>query len=97
VTVCSSKRIDDDKLEEYLNANPIKFPTEDAKLKAQTFINALASASYDSMDEFPLGMEGNIMPDEYLEIISNLKWSFNPEISSGTIVKLIIQTVVTGV
>lgn len=48
------------------------------------------------MVDFPLGIEGNIKPDEYLQLMNELKWEFNPEISSGTSNKLILQRIITG-
>jgi hypothetical protein len=95
VTICSDKRVDEDKLEEYL-MNEEKFPTEESKENARTFINALALISYGAMEEFPLGIEGNIKPEEYLSLMSELKWDFHPEISSGTSNKLILQPIITG-
>jgi hypothetical protein len=48
------------------------------------------------MVDFPLGIEGNIEPDEYLRLMNELKWEFKPEISSGTSNKLILQRMITG-
>ena len=96
VTVCSDKRIDDDKLEDYLKANPLKFPSDDSKANARAFIQNLSLISYNAMADFPLGIDGNIKPDEYLELMSELKWEFKPEISSGTSNKLVLQRIITG-
>lgn len=96
VTVFSEKRIDEDKLENYLNSNPRKFPTEESKVNARDFIQNLSLISYDAMVDFPLGIEGNIKPDEYLRLMNELKWEFKPEISSGTSNKLILQRIITG-
>ncbi|CAG9801149.1 unnamed protein product [Chironomus riparius] len=95
MTVCSDKKIDDDKLEDYLKANPLKFPTDDSKENARNFIKNLSLISYETMSDFPLGIEGNIKPDEYLKLMSDLKWEFHPEISSGTSNKLILQRIIT--
>ena len=96
MTVCSDKKIDDDKLEDYLKANPLKFPTDDSKENARNFIKNLSLISYETMSDFPLGIDGNIKPDEYLKLMSDLKWEFHPEISSGTSNKLILQRIITG-
>ncbi|KAG5678862.1 hypothetical protein PVAND_008493 [Polypedilum vanderplanki] len=95
LTICSDKRIDDDKLEEYLEANPEKFPNDESKENARKFIKKLSLISYSEMDEFPLGLEGNIKTDEYLQLMNDLKWNFHPEISSGTSNKLIMQQMIT--
>jgi len=96
VTVCSDKKIDDDKLEDYLKANPLKFPTDESKENARNFLKNLSLISYEAMSDFPLGIDGNIKPDEYLKLMSDLKWEFHPEISSGTSNKLILQRIITG-
>lgn len=96
VTVCSDKRIDEDKLEDYLKANPQKFPTSESMENARSFIQNLSLISYNAMVDFPLGLEGNIEPDEYLHLMNELKWEFKPEISSGTSNKLILQRIITG-
>jgi hypothetical protein len=79
-----------------LKGNSQKFPTNESKKNAKTFINALGMATYETMDEFPLGIDGNIKPDEYLMLVNELKWNFHPEISSGTSDKLIMQRIITG-
>lgn len=83
-------------LEEYLNKNPEKFPTDESKENARELIKRLAATTYQTMIDFPLGIEGNIQPDEYLKLMNELKWEFHPEISSGTSNKLIMQRIITG-
>jgi hypothetical protein len=96
VTICSDKRIDDEKLEEFLTENPERFPTNESRENAKTFITALSLISYGAMEDFPMGIEGDIKPEEYLNLMSDLKWDFHPEISSGTSNKLIMQQIITG-
>lgn len=79
-----------------MDANPQKFPTNQSKENARIFINKLGLISYEAMIDFPLGIDGNINPDEYLSLMNDLKWEFKPEISSGTSNKLIMQRIVTG-
>ncbi len=79
-----------------MRENPQKFPTEESRINARNFIQSLSLATYDTMADFPLGIEGNIKPDEYLRLVSELKWELNPEISVGTSNKLIMQKVITG-
>lgn len=97
MTLCSDRRIDDDKLEDYLKANPKKFPTEESKVNARALIHNLSLISFNEMVDFPLGIEGNIKPDEYLQLMHDLKWEFKPEISSGTSNKLELQRIITGI
>lgn len=94
MTVCSEKRIDENKLTAYIENNLELFPNETAQANAKEFIRRLATISYETMIDFPLGDNG-INPDGYLELISDLKWEFAPEISSGTSNKLIMMRTVT--
>lgn len=95
VTVCSAKRIDELKLAAYLESDEIKFPNESSKAYAREFIKQLASISYDTMENFPLDIYNSFKPEEYLELMSDLKWDFVPEISSGTSNKLIMMRTIT--
>lgn len=96
VTVCSEKRIDEDKLLEYLDKNNETFPNETMRERVTNFIQRLATISYDSMADFPLDIGPDIIhPDSYLDLVSELKWEFVPEISSGTSIKIILSRTVT--
>lgn len=95
VTVCSSKRINEIKLEAYLDSNPELFPNDTVRENARVFIQELATISYESMDSFPLDIDPGIKPENYLELLNDLKWDFVPEISSGTSNKLIMMRTVT--
>lgn len=80
----------------YLERNVAKFPNESMVEKVKDFIQKLATISYKSMDTFPLDITSDIIhPDTYLELMSELKWDFIPEISSGTSNKLIMMRTVT--
>lgn len=95
VTVCSEKRIDENKLTAYLESNPKMFPNDTAKKNARTFLKRLATISYETMADFPLDIDAGFSPDKYLELINDLKWEFIPEISSGTSNKLIMMRTIT--
>lgn len=95
VTVCSEKRIDELKLAAYIEANPKLFPNETAKASARTFIKKLATISFESMGDFPIETDYGLHPDDYLELMSALKWDFVPEISSGTSNKLVMMRTIT--
>lgn len=95
MTVCSEKRIDVARLNAYLDRNPEMYPNETAKANARIFLQKLATVSYDTMSEFPVELDPGINPDTYLELMSDLKWDFVPEISSGTSNKLIMMRTVT--
>lgn len=96
MTVCPRRRIDDVKLQIYLEKNAALFPNETMVEKFKDFIQKLATISYNSMDTFPLDISSDIInPDTYLELMSDLKWEFVPEISSGTSNKLVMMRTVT--
>lgn len=96
VTVCSEKRIDEDKLLEYLDKNNETYPNETMRERVTNFIQRLATISYDTMAEFPLDIGVDIIkPEEYLDLVSELKWEFVPEISSGTSIKITLSRTVT--
>jgi len=95
VTVCPQKRIDE-KLKAYIDEHPEKFLDESEHAEFREFIIQLATISYDKMDTFPTGNDFGIKPDEYLELMNDLKWDFTPEISSGTSNKLIMMRSITG-
>lgn len=96
VTVCSLRRIDDVKLQSYLEKNVALFPNESMVEKAKDFIQKLATISYETMDTFPLDITTEMVnPETYLQLMSDLKWEFVPEISSGTSNKLIMMRTVT--
>lgn len=95
MTVCAEKRIDELKLAAYIAANPKLFPNETAKASARTFIKKLATISYETMGDFPIETDYGANPDDYLELMSALKWDFVPEISSGTSNKLVIMRTIT--
>ncbi|CRL03774.1 CLUMA_CG016550, isoform A [Clunio marinus] len=95
LTVCSEKRIDDDKVEAYLNSNIKMFPNETIKANAREFIKRLSTISYETMSDFPLDIDPGFDPDDYLKLLNEFKWRFVPEISSGTSNKLLLAETVT--
>ena len=71
------------------------FPNDTAVTNARLFLKRLATLSYETMVDFPLDIDPGINPDNYLELMSDLKWDFVPEISSGTSNKLILMRTIT--
>lgn len=94
MTVCSKKRIDENKLTAYIESNPGLFPNETIQSSVKNFIRSLATISYENMINFPSDDFG-FNPENYLELVSELKWEFLPEISSGTSNKLIMMRTIT--
>lgn len=96
MTVCSEKRIDEDKLLDFLDKNNETFPNETMREQVTNFIQRLATISYDTMADFPLDISADVIkPDDYLDLVSELKWEFVPEISSGTSIKITLSRTVT--
>lgn len=61
----------------------------------EIFIKRLANMSYDTMELLPVEKDFGINSEDYMELIYNLTWSFHPEISSGTSIKLSMQSTIT--
>lgn len=95
MTVCSEKRVDQNKVTAYIDANPKLFPNDTAKAKGREFLKRIATLSYETMENFPLDIDPGINPEDYLELINDLKWDFVPEISSGTSNKLFMSRMIT--
>ncbi|XP_011293257.1 sodium channel protein Nach [Musca domestica] len=90
LTVCPHKRIDELKVEEYIISNPDIFVSEEDKEGFKVFIDKLAHLSYENIDQLPLNNSYGIESDQYLDLLYELKWHFEPEISSGAAVKMFI-------
>ncbi|CAO1302693.1 unnamed protein product, partial [Diamesa hyperborea] len=95
LTVCPDRRIDENKLTEYINNHPEKFNNESDKVDFRMFINRLSKLTYETMNTFPTDRDFGIKSEEYLDIVWDLKWDFNPEISSGTSNKLYMYYTIT--
>nr|NP_001286700.1 pickpocket 9, isoform B [Drosophila melanogaster]AHN56495.1 pickpocket 9, isoform B [Drosophila melanogaster] len=90
LTVCPHKRIDELKVEEYILAHPDQFLSEEDQEDFRDFIVKLASLTYDNLETLPLNKSYGIPSTKYLELLYELKWAFEPEISSGAAVKMFI-------
>jgi len=73
-----------------LSANSEQFETEEDKENFRDFIVKLASLTYDNLETLPLNNSYGIDSNNYLDILYELKWPFEPEISSGAAVKMYI-------
>ncbi|XP_017123668.1 sodium channel protein Nach isoform X1 [Drosophila elegans] len=90
LTVCPHKRIDELKVEEYILAHPEQFLSEEDQEDFRDFIVKLASLTYDNLETLPLNKSYGIPSVKYLDLLYELKWPFEPEISSGAAVKMFI-------
>ncbi|XP_058817371.1 uncharacterized protein LOC131680675 [Topomyia yanbarensis] len=95
VTVCSRHRIDDQKVEQYIQQHPETFATEDDKEDFKEFITKLANATYDTFLDLPMHKTYGIPTTQYLNLIHNLSLAFHPQISSGTLLPLLGQQTIT--
>lgn len=55
----------------------------------------LADLTYDNMDQLPMNHTFGIPSSDYMDLLYDLKWSFEPEMSSGAAVKMHIFETVT--
>ncbi|KAH8401874.1 hypothetical protein KR009_008347 [Drosophila setifemur] len=90
LTVCPHKRIDELKVEEYILTHPEQFESEEDQDDFRDFIVKLASLTYDNLETLPLNKSFGISSAKYLDLLYELKWPFEPEISSGAAVKMFI-------
>ncbi|KPU76597.1 uncharacterized protein Dana_GF13278 [Drosophila ananassae] len=90
LTVCPHKRIDELKVEEYILTHPEQFESEEDQEDFRDFIVKLASLTYDNLETLPLNKSFGIPSSKYLDLLYELKWPFEPEISSGAAVKMFI-------
>lgn len=95
LTVCPHKRLDDNKVDDYLENNKEKFASAEDKEDFRVFIDKLASLSYDNIESLPMNKTFGIASDKYLDTLFQLKWNFEPELSSGTSVKMNIYQTIT--
>ncbi|KAH8394667.1 hypothetical protein KR222_001446, partial [Zaprionus bogoriensis] len=90
LTVCPHKRIDDLKVDDYILEHSEDFEDEEDKENFRDFIVKLASLTYDNLESLPLNKSYGIDSNNYLDLLYDLKWPFEPEISSGAAVKMFI-------
>ncbi|TMW49501.1 hypothetical protein DOY81_005420, partial [Sarcophaga bullata] len=90
LTVCPHKRIDELKVDEYIMTHSDLFTTDEDKEGFKDFVEKLARLSYDNIDQLPMNKSYGITSDKYLALLYELKWQFEPEISSGAAVKMFI-------
>lgn len=72
------------------SAHPDQFLSEEDQEDFRDFIVKLASLTYDNLETLPLNKSYGIPSTKYLELLYELKWAFDPEISSGAAVKMFI-------
>lgn len=75
--------------------NPDKFDNDTDMEQFAHFIKKLANVTYENIDELPMNNTYGINSDQYLDLLWNLSWTFNPEVSSGTGNKLYLQDTIT--
>lgn len=98
LTVCPHKRIDELKVEAYMAERPQRF-AGNATLRADfhRFVGRLANWTYASIDGLPMDGDDTfgVRSDDYLALVWNLTWVFQPDVSSGAGTKMYLTDVVT--
>ncbi|XP_058119454.1 uncharacterized protein LOC131284777 [Anopheles ziemanni] len=92
LTICSHRRIDEEKLAEYIKLRG--FDEDDAE-QFREFVVLLANVSYRTFLELPMYKTFGIAGYDYMELLYNLSWTFMPQVNSGTSRNLSVQPVVT--
>ncbi|XP_068631471.1 sodium channel protein Nach-like [Battus philenor] len=78
ITICPEKKIDEAKLENYLENSD-----DPDKSKLKEFITALTYATYETLDSVPK-YEG-ILANDYMDVILNVAPDFKPDINIGAL------------
>lgn len=94
-TICPHRQLDDQKIINYLNANPQKFPTEDDRAEFTEFIWKLSRSTFENFEDLPMNKTFDIPSSDYMELIWNLSWPFKPEVSSGVRANLYLVETIT--
>lgn len=76
-------------------ARPKIFQSEADKMEFIEFLTVLSNVTYENYDKLPLNRTFDIPPQQYLDLLWNLSYTFNPEINSGTATKLFLQDTIT--
>ena len=92
LTICSHRRIDEDKLADYIRMRG--FDEDDAE-QFREFIVLLANVTYTTFLDLPMYKTFGIAGYEYMELLYNLSWSFQPQVNSGTASVLSVQPTIT--
>ncbi|XP_053691147.1 sodium channel protein Nach [Sabethes cyaneus] len=95
VTVCPHQRIDESKVQRYIQQNPAMFTTVGDAEDFLEFVTKLANATYDTFVDLPMHKTFGIASADYLDLIRNLSRPFLPQISSATILPLRGQETIT--
>ncbi|XP_055543488.1 sodium channel protein Nach, partial [Wyeomyia smithii] len=95
VTVCPHRRIDENKVKQYVQQNPAMFVGDGDTDDFLEFVVKLANATYDTFANLPMHKTYGIDSADYMDLISNLSLQFLPQISSATILPLRSQQTVT--
>ncbi|XP_049308520.1 sodium channel protein Nach [Bactrocera dorsalis] len=95
LTVCPHKRIDELKVEEYMEKHPETFETEQDRIDFHAFIEKLARLTYENIETLPRNKTFGIPSSKYLDLLYELKWNFEPEMSSGAAVQMFIYETLT--
>lgn len=59
------------------------------------FVNILANVSFESLGDLPMDNAFGLESNNYLDLLWDLKWDFQPEVTSGSGVKMYLDDVVT--
>ncbi|XP_039954264.1 sodium channel protein Nach [Bactrocera tryoni] len=95
LTVCPHKRIDELKVEEYMEKHPETFESEQDRIDFHAFIEKLARLTYENIETLPRNKTFGIPSSKYLDLLYELKWNFEPEMSSGAAVQMFIYETLT--
>lgn len=73
----------------------MEFPTSDDRDEFRDFVESLAAVTFETYEYLPMNRTFGIDSNDYMDLLWNLSYPFNPEINSGTTNKLYLQGTIT--
>lgn len=74
---------------------PKTFQTDQDRDDFRVFIERLARLTYENIETLPRNKTFGIPSSKYLDLLYELKWNFEPEMSSGAAVQMYIYETLT--
>lgn len=77
------------------SSRPEVFESDDDRREFTDFIEKLSNATFENYDQLPMNRTFDIDSNQYMELLWNLSFIFEPELNSGSTHKLYLQDTIT--
>lgn len=71
------------------------FESDDDRREFTDFIEKLSNATFENYDQLPMNRTFDIDSNQYMDLLWNLSFVFEPELNSGSTHKLYLQDTIT--